>query len=164
LAAWLSLTGKRTGPFILPTAHIGLHEPNLGKLNAFLVEKSESGATLTSWRSSVWIDRDRPPTIMNVRRKMYDHELMGWPVEYVHNSPRVGQCMIEPARTVHRQIWRESSLGSGNRLIPQETAVALTYNGGTYAVMMTTPLDLEDFAVGFSLSEASSALPPISIR
>ena len=54
--------------------------------------------------------------------------------------------MMEPARSVHRQIWREGGLNSGSRSIPEETAVALTYNGGTYAVMMTTPLDLEDFA------------------
>jgi FdhD protein len=60
---------------------------------------------------------------------------------------------MEAARVVHRQIWREGSPCLGNRSIPEETAVALTYNGGAYAVMMTTPQDLEDFAVGFSLSE-----------
>jgi FdhD protein len=60
---------------------------------------------------------------------------------------------MEPALVVHRQIWRVGSSIAGNRSIPEETAVALTYNGGTYAVMMTTPQDLEDFAVGFSLSE-----------
>jgi FdhD protein len=54
---------------------------------------------------------------------------------------------------VHRQIWRKGSPSAGSRSIPEEAAVALTYNGGTYAVMMTTPRDLEDFAVGFSLSE-----------
>jgi FdhD protein len=57
------------------------------------------------------------------------------------------------AQIVRRQSWREGSLSSGSRSIPEETAVALTYDGGTYAVMMTTPQDLEDFAVGFSLSE-----------
>ena len=61
--------------------------------------------------------------------------------------------MPRPVYTVDRQVWRDGQLGEGTRLIPEETALALTYNGGTYAVMMGTPQDLRDFAVGFSLSE-----------
>ena len=62
--------------------------------------------------------------------------------------------MSDPVRIAHRQIWRESGgFSAGDRAIPQETAIALSYDGGTYAVMMGTPTDLEDFAVGFSLSE-----------
>jgi len=61
--------------------------------------------------------------------------------------------MHNPARTVGREVWRNSSHSEGTRAIPEETAVALTYNGGSYAVMMTTPRDLRDFAIGFSLSE-----------
>jgi FdhD protein len=55
--------------------------------------------------------------------------------------------------TADRQIWRDGSLSEGTRLIPEETALALTYNGGTYAVMMGTPQNLRDFAIGFGLSE-----------
>lgn len=39
------------------------------------------------------------------------------------------------------------------RVIPSEVAVNLIYGGIPFAVMMTTPADLEDFAVGFSLTE-----------
>src|SRR5258708_31754445 len=60
---------------------------------------------------------------------------------------------MEPVHVVPRRIWRDGSPSVGSRSIPEETSVSLTYNGGTYAVMMTTPRDLEDFAVGFSLSE-----------
>jgi FdhD protein len=77
------------------------------------------------------------------------------------------QCMLEPTRVVARRMWREGSPVAGSRSIPEETAVALTFNGGTYAVMMTTPQDLEDFAVGFSLSEgiitASSDIDSLEI-
>ncbi|MGH6740892.1 MAG: formate dehydrogenase accessory sulfurtransferase FdhD [Bradyrhizobium sp.] len=61
--------------------------------------------------------------------------------------------MHEPVRTVHRKVWRDGRTSESARVIPEETALALTYNGGTYAVMIGTPQDLRNFAVGFSLNE-----------
>src|SRR5258708_39535644 len=67
--------------------------------------------------------------------------------------------MHDPVRSVARQVWRNANpdndpdkgLGEGSRLIPEETAIALTYNGGNHAVMLGTPKDLADFAIGFRL-------------
>lgn len=48
---------------------------------------------------------------------------------------------------------RNGAAHDTSRALPEEWAVALVYNGSTRAVMMATPADLHDFAVGFSLTE-----------
>ncbi|WP_441243879.1 formate dehydrogenase accessory sulfurtransferase FdhD [Tardiphaga sp. 768_D3_N2_1] len=61
--------------------------------------------------------------------------------------------MHDPVRKASRKVWRQTGVSEGLRAVPEETALAITYNGGTYAVMMGTPQDYRDFAYGFSLSE-----------
>jgi len=55
--------------------------------------------------------------------------------------------------TVPEISRRAGVVRQGSRVVPEEMPIAFSYGGSTQAVMMGTPADLEDFAVGFSLTE-----------
>lgn len=50
-------------------------------------------------------------------------------------------------------VWSNHVVENQHDYIAQEVAVALVYNGISHAVMMTSPIELEAFALGFSLTE-----------
>src|ERR1700760_354637 len=63
------------------------------------------------------------------------------------------------AHRVPRQAWRNGSALLGERILAEEVPVAFSYDGATHAVLMATPDNLEDFALGFSYTEGIITTP-----
>jgi FdhD protein len=61
--------------------------------------------------------------------------------------------MPSPICRIPSAGWRSGGTVAPTRSVPEETAIAFTYNRSAHAVMMATPADLEDLAIGFSLNE-----------
>src|SRR6516162_1761858 len=62
--------------------------------------------------------------------------------------------VVPPAvQCVQRQAWRDGSASTGERSLAEEVPVAFSYDGTTHAILMATPDDLEDFALGFTYTE-----------
>jgi FdhD protein len=59
-----------------------------------------------------------------------------------------GPLLELPARR-----WQDGETTERVETVAEEVPVALVYNGIPHAVMMATPQDLEDFALGFSITE-----------
>jgi FdhD protein len=59
----------------------------------------------------------------------------------------------QPLLELPARRWQDGHTSERVETVAEEIPVALVYNGIPHAVMMATPQDLEDFALGFSITE-----------
>ena len=63
------------------------------------------------------------------------------------------------AQRLDVRVRRDGAVNESQDWLADEVPVALIFNGISHAVMLATPLDLEDFALGFGLTEGLLAHP-----
>ena len=73
------------------------------------------------------------------------------PREHLPELFRLGYA--PPLLEITARQWDEGAARDRAEQIVEETPVAIVYNGIPHVVMMATPADLADFALGFSITE-----------
>ncbi len=69
------------------------------------------------------------------------------------SSKKTHETAADCHETFSVDKWQQGETSSGEEKVALEIPVALVYNGISHVVMMATPHNLEELAVGFSLSE-----------
>jgi FdhD protein len=60
---------------------------------------------------------------------------------------------FDPVETRAARAWRDGALSDVAREVPDETAIGLLYDSRPYVVVMGAPADVEDLAIGFTVTE-----------
>lgn len=71
----------------------------------------------------------------------------------IENLAEMREVMPEEAAKYGGRRWRSGVESEVVDTVAEEVPVALVYNGISHVVMLATPADLKEFALGFSLSE-----------
>jgi FdhD protein len=66
---------------------------------------------------------------------------------------RFAKVSSAPVQQYTVQRWHDGKLSETTDQLAEEVPIALVYNGVSHVVMLASPQDLEDFALGFSLTE-----------
>lgn len=78
------------------------------------------------------------------------------------DSPNIDSTTLISVDATSTQVnvtrWRDGVLTDATDKVAEEVPIALIYNGISHVVMLATPADLSDFAIGFSLSEGIFAI------
>jgi FdhD protein len=91
--------------------------------------------------------------------RMHDEGAAGIRPTLDPDHPLFGLGYAKPvARRTFVRIGDEGAV-EADATVAEETPVALVYNGWPHVVMMCTPADIEDFALGFTLTEEIVAEP-----
>ena len=81
------------------------------------------------------------------------------PLKHTHRTMDDVNTIEKPTHLHVASRWRSGSWQKVEDELAEEVPVSLEYNGISHAVMLTTPSNLEEFALGFSLSEGIVASP-----